>query len=182
MADQPIRKIDPALIFEQADCFYQTLAVLCNVRPDDEQLGVILGEPAMVIGALTIELFFKCMACIETGQVPRGHHLRELYDALSDQTRARIQRTWDNDICVYRKAEWDANEAAIGEKVIRDLPGALTAASKSFEKIRYSYEGDTEGLQYFLQDLPQLLGRVILEMRPEFQSVRRKPLPLPPAP
>ena len=118
----------------------------------------------------------KCLISIETGQVPRGHDLRELFDRLSDATRARIQETWDDDICVHRKAEWDRCEAAIGDKIARDLPGALAAASKSFEKIRYSYEGDTGGLQYFLQDLPQLLGRVILELRPEYRAVRRMAL------
>ena len=35
----------------------------------------------MVIGALTIELFFKCLACIETGAVPWGHNLKELCSA-----------------------------------------------------------------------------------------------------
>jgi hypothetical protein len=45
-------KIDPAKIFEQADCFYQALAILCNVDPDNEQLTVKLGEPVIVLGAL----------------------------------------------------------------------------------------------------------------------------------
>src|ERR1700675_3122033 len=49
--------VDPSRIFEQADCFYKALAVLCNVEPEDTQLAVTLGEPVMVIGALTIELF-----------------------------------------------------------------------------------------------------------------------------
>jgi hypothetical protein len=45
-------KIDPSRIFLQADCFYQALAILCNVEPDNTQLAVILNEPMMVIGAL----------------------------------------------------------------------------------------------------------------------------------
>jgi hypothetical protein len=88
-------QIDASKIFEQGDCFYQTLAILCNVDPDDVQLGVTIGESAMVIGALTIELFFKCLVRIETGAVPWGHNLKQLYDALSPATRARIQQTWD---------------------------------------------------------------------------------------
>jgi hypothetical protein len=171
-------QIDASKIFEQGDCFYQTLAILCNVDPDDVQLGVTIGEPAMVIGALTIELFFKCLACIETGAVPWGHNLKELYDSLSLATRARIQQTWDNDILVHRKSEWDRYEEALGQKIARDLPSALAAASKAFERIRYSYEGNTTDLQYFLQDLPQLLGRVILELKPEWAGLRRAYRPL----
>jgi hypothetical protein len=174
-------RVDPAKIWQQADCFYQALAMLCNAHPDNTQLGVMLGEPVMVMGALTIELFFKCLVCIETGAVPHTHNLKDLFDKLSEQTRKRIQRTWDDDICVHRAKGWDQIETALGQKVVRDLPGALSVASNSFELIRYSYKGNTAELQYFLQDLPQLLGRVILEMKPEWKDVRRTGRPAEPA-
>lgn len=173
-----IRNINPALIFEQGDCFYQALAILCNVHPDNIEIGVILGEPVMVLGALTIELFLKCLVCIETGVAPRGHNLKELFDGLSEATKKRIQHSWDTGIAVRRSAEWDQMERAVGVKIARDLPTALAVGSKSFELIRYSYEGNTKNLQYYLQDLPALLGRVILEMKPEFKDVRRKGQPL----
>lgn len=174
-------QIDASKIFEQANCFYQTLAILCNVDPKDTQLGVTIGEPVMVIGALTVELFFKCLACIETGKVPHNHNLKELYDGLSPATRARIQKTWNDDILVHRKREWDQIEDALGQNIARDLPSALAVASKAFERIRYSYEGNTADVQYFLQDLPQLLGRVILELKPEWNGVRRTFRPLAPS-
>jgi hypothetical protein len=174
-------QIDAKKIFEQGNCFYQTLAILCNVNPEDVQLGVTIGEPVMVIGALTIELFFKCLTCIETGAVPRGHNLKALYDGLSHATRARIQQTWDGDILVHRKSEWDQLEEAIGQKIARDLPSALAAASKAFARLRYSYEGNTADVQYFLQDLPQLLGRVVLELKPEWNGLQRPYRPLAPS-
>jgi hypothetical protein len=172
------QSIDALHIFKQADCFYQALAVLCNAQPTNIQLGVMLGEPVMVIGAFTIELFLKCLVCIETGEVPRIHHLRHLFDKLSLSTRERIQRTWDNDIAVHRDTEWDQIEVAAGRKAARDLPGALAAASKSFERLRYSYEGNTADVQYFLQDLPQLLGRVVFELKPEWKGEMRSCRPL----
>ncbi len=169
MSQPSVRSVDPLLIFKQANCFYQTLAILCNVEPRDTQLAVTLGDPVMVIGALTIELFLKCLVCIETGKVPHSHHLRELFDQLHEHTRARIQHTWDNDILIYRRAEWDRIEDGMDHKITRDLPGALAAASKSFERIRYSYEGNTVDVQYFLQDLPQLLRRVVVEVKPQWK-------------
>jgi hypothetical protein len=177
MAKQPI---NPAKIFEQADCFYQAFAILCNVHPENIQLAVTLGEPVMVLGALTIELFLKCLICIETGGAPRTHDLRELFDLLSDSTRTRIQHSWDNGIAAHRAAEWDDIENRTGVKIARDLPTALSVGGDSFRRIRYSYEGNNQDLQYYLQDLPTLLGRVILEIRPEFETARRKPTPLPP--
>jgi hypothetical protein len=169
------QSVDPLLIFKQANCFYQALTILCNVEPENVQLAVTIGDPVMVTGALTIELFLKCLVCIETGEVPKSHHLRELFDKLNDTTRTRIQRTWDNDILMHRRAEWDQIEAGMGQKIARDLPGALTAASKSFERIRYSYEGNTADLQYFLQDLPQLLRRVVVELKPEWKGQDKVP-------
>jgi HEPN domain-containing protein len=167
------QSVDPLLIFKQANCFYQALAILCNVEPENVQLAVTIGEPVMVTGALTIELFLKCLVCIETGEVPKSHNLRGLFDKLSDTTRVRIQCSWDNDILMHRGAEWDHIEARTGQKIARELPAALTAASKAFERIRYSYEGNTTEVQYFLQDLPQLLRRVIVEQRPEWKGQER---------
>ncbi len=62
-----------------------------------------------------------------------------------------------------------------------DLPTALTMGSKAFEKIRYSYEGISDDVQYYLQDLPQLLGYLILQMKPEWKALRRIPIQLEPA-
>ncbi len=166
-------KIDPSKIFVQADCFYQTLAILSNVAPDNTQLAVTLGEPAMVITALTIELFIKCLVAIETGDVPRGHHLKQLFDKLGTSTQNRIQYTWDNSIAAHRAEEWNKLEKSLRITIARDLPSALEVGSKAFERIRYSYEGNNEDLQFYLQDLPQLLGRVILEIKPEWKALRR---------
>lgn len=179
MANQARTGIDPAKVFEQADCFYQALYFLCNVHPDNDQVAVTLGEPVMVLGALTIELFLKCLACIETGIVPRGHNLKELFDKLSEPTRQRIQQRWDDGITRHRAPQWDDLEKRTGVALPRDLPTALAFGSDAFERLRYSYEGNTEDLLYCLQDLPALLGRIILEMRPEYDAARRKPLPIP---
>jgi len=84
----------------------------------------------MVIGALTIELFLKCFICLETGNVPRGHNLKELFDQPAPTTQTRILQTWDNDIVIHRAAEWDRIEASLCQKIFRDLPTALSAAGK----------------------------------------------------
>jgi hypothetical protein len=165
--------IDPSKIFVQADCFYKTLAILCNVEPNNTQLAVTIGEPVIVITALTIELFFKCLVCIETGNVPRGHRLRDLFEKLSLQTKSHIQAEWDDSIATHRAKEWDNLEKLMGVTIARDLPSALATGNESFERIRYSYEGKTESVQFYLQDLPQLLGRTILSMKPEWKSLGR---------
>jgi hypothetical protein len=173
-------KIDPADIWVHADCFYQTLALLCNVDPYNAQLAITVAQPTMVVGALTIELFLKCLICIETGSVQRGHDLKELFDLLRPQTQSRVQREWDTLILPFRAPEWDTTEKQLGVTIARDLPSALSAGSEAFEKIRYSYENENENLQYYLQDLPRILGRVILELKPEWKTLRRIAEPLEP--
>jgi hypothetical protein len=69
-----------------------------------------LAEPLAVLSALTTELFLKCLICIETGDTPRGHDLKELFDQLSVATRTRIQDLWDSGIAVVRSTKWDEVE------------------------------------------------------------------------
>ena len=75
-----------------------------------------------------------------------------------------------------RDPMWRKVEATFGngETFKRDLPNALKAGSRAFEKIRYSYEPESKGSQFYISDLPRLLGYVILEKKPEWANVRRK--------
>lgn len=133
----------------------------------------------MVLGALTIELFFKCLICMQKGDVPHTHHLRELFDMLAPETQSRILREWEP-VAQQRAKHWDATEKVIGMKIARDLPSALVMASKAFEQIRYSYEGIRDDVHYYLDDLPRLLGRVILQIKPEWTNLRRVAETIPP--
>jgi hypothetical protein len=175
----PAQRIDPLEIWLHADGFYQTLYILCNVHPNNQQVGAWLAQPTMVIGAFTIELFFKCLICLETEDVPRIHDLKELFDMLNPKTQARIEAGWAS-IANHRSEEWDTVEKVLSRTIARDLRGALTAGSKAFEKIRYSYEGVEDDVQYYLQDLPRLLGRVILERKPDWENLQRPLRPLQP--
>jgi hypothetical protein len=171
-------------VFEHAECFYQASVALRNqlpvrLRPDHSEnihAAITLTEPLIVLDALTSELFLKCLICIETGDTPRGHNLERLFNQLSKATRTRIQSYWDSEISTRRREKWD-NFERVGLKVSRDLPTALANGNNAFERYRYSYEGNTQDLHYYLEDLPPLLERLILEMKPEFEAFRRGPLP-----
>lgn len=171
----------PEKIFEHASCFYQALNVLRATAPDpreDLHGAVTLAEPVVVLGALTTELFLKCLSFIETGKASHGHGLKELFDELSTETRARIEYAWESEIVLLRSKEWERIEA-FGLSMPRDLRSALAKGSEAFKRIRYSYEGNTEGVHFHVGDLPGLLERLILEIRPQFAEYCRKPLPLP---
>jgi hypothetical protein len=171
-------QIDPAKIFEQAGCFYQAWNVLRAIPRENDHAFVTLIEPLVVLGAFTTELFLKCLVCIETGNAPRDHNLRRLFDHLSMEARTRIQNLW-NSATIRRSKKWDELEK-FGLSMPRDLPSALDKGSSAFERIRYSYEGKTEGVHFYLEDLPAILERLILEIKPELEAYRRRrPLPFP---
>jgi hypothetical protein len=172
-------------IFEHAESFYQAAAALRSHLPvrlrsdhfENIHAALTLTEPLVVLDALTCELYLKCLICIETGDAPRGHDLRKLYDQVSGATRTRIESSWDSEVATRRRKKWDDLER-FGLKVYRELPLALANGTNSFERYRYSYEGNTQGVHFYLDDLPSLLQRFILEMKPEFEAYRRAPLPI----
>jgi hypothetical protein len=136
----------------------------------------------MVISALTTELFLKCLACIETKQTPKGHHLYELFNLLTSETRTKIIDLWDTHIVPARKSMWDAidqHQKPTGKKVGRSLPAALLASSRAFETIRYNYEPDCAQSEFNIGDLPRILRHIILEMKPEWATLGRDVKPVP---
>jgi hypothetical protein len=133
----------------------------------------------MVTGAFTIELFFKCLICIETGSLPRReHNLRELFDQISPAIQTKIENEWEK-IAEHHTEVWDDFERRLGITMARDVRSALAAGGDAFQRIRYSYEGGNESLQFYLQDLPRALGRIILEVKPEWIGHERDYSPLP---
>ena len=125
MAKSPV---SAAAIFDQAGYFYQALNVLQVVAPHPRENlhgAVTLVAPIVVLGAFTTELFLKCLICMEIGQASHGHDLKELFDELSAETRARLEEMWNAEIVPLRSKEWDRMEE-FGLKMPRDLPADLS--------------------------------------------------------
>jgi hypothetical protein len=160
--------IDPFKIFIQAHNFFQAQELIYET-----QNGLMtfpgFAIPAATLGAFSCELFLKALVCIETRKVPQGHNLRKLFDMLSKSTRNRLGELWD-EYAVSRAPQWNVMERDRGRKVARDLPSALFAGSRAFEFLRYRYEEGQE-FQFFLDDLPHMLGMVALELKPEWRQI-----------
>lgn len=187
MAKPPLTGIDPLKIFMHADGFYKANRILGNIDfSKDTQTAIDIAAPVVVLQAFNCELFLKCLICIETNTVPRGHDLSNLFDQIQPKTKARIIDKWNNEIVPMRKERWEQIEASRGgsDKFPRNLPAAIQAGQKAFEIIRYGYEGNAKGLIWCLGDLPPYLGQIILEMKPEWANARRPfhEIPKPSAP
>jgi HEPN domain-containing protein len=140
------RKVDPEAIFLQAIEFHIAFRALQEWKPGHPKPGHpsregAMDKPAAVINAFSSELLLKTLICIETGHIPRGHHMLSLFNTLSPKTRKRITERWDAYAIEYAD-RWPEIEARIGCPVARDLPTALRLGSKTFELVRYYYEGE----------------------------------------
>jgi hypothetical protein len=97
-------QFEPAKIFEHASAFHWSFERLSNSvvpqsgsPPSEQEVGII-AHPAMVLSAFASELYLKCLLCVETGNVPNGHNLRDLFLKLKDETKLSLDGLWDTDI------------------------------------------------------------------------------------
>jgi hypothetical protein len=171
-----LRGVDPLDIFLHGKGFLLAGQVLSRdeLNKNNPHLMAELGQPVMVLSALTSEIFMKCLICMETGLVPSGHDLDDLFKKLSPSTRSEIEHRWDTEVVPLRNEIWITIETSMGKPIQRDLLSALRSGKNGFEKIRYSYEGETQHTQFYIGDLPTVLIRVILQRKPEWQWAVRQ--------
>jgi hypothetical protein len=179
----PLKDIDPLQIYMHAFAFHVSENALGSITlTPNVQLAAQVVEPTMVLSAFTTELFLKCLVCLETSLTPQGHHLFELFEQITSATQAKIIHLWDTQIVPHRDPEWKFIESKKyhgDAKFSRDLPGALSDSSRAFEQIRYSYEPNSRQSDFNIIDLPRVLRRVILEMKPEWANLGKDVKPVP---
>jgi HEPN domain-containing protein len=168
MAQRKEKKIEPDAIFLEAVKFHTASRTLQEWKPWHPSGVRAMDMPFAILNAFSSELFLKALICIETGHIPRGHHLLSLFNALSAKTRKRITEMWDA-YAITHADRWPEIEAIIGSPVARDLPTALRLGSKTFELARYYYEGREE-FQFYIGALPYMLGRVAFELKPDWSK------------
>jgi HEPN domain-containing protein len=84
------KKIEPEVIFLQGVNFHMASRALEQWKPSHPSGARLMHMPASVVNAFSSELLLKTLVCIETGRIPKGHHLLRLFNALSAKTRKRI--------------------------------------------------------------------------------------------
>lgn len=155
---------DAHKVYEQALRFYATLDQLH--RTSDVQRITVIGVPMSVLAAFASELFFKCLACLETGSLSREHLLDNLFDELSPNTQSIIEKHWDA-IALQNLDVLDRLDVSLGEKLPRDLRANLTSGRDGFRLLRYVYEGGSD-FRFTLGLLPVALHNSIIELKPEW--------------
>jgi hypothetical protein len=129
----------------------------------------IIAHPSMVLSAFASELYLKCLLCIETGSVPKGHNLRDLFLRLDASTRKHIDDLWDEELRrPHKQRELNFIRGLPGgDQLQTNLSYVLEISAKGFEELRYIYETDCP--RFLLGEFPNILHKVILERHPEWR-------------
>jgi hypothetical protein len=163
---------DPHEIFLHAFHFHESDHRLRNsISTKDPNQVALIAHPSMVLSVFASELYLKCLLCIETDKVPRGHDLKGLFLRLNLSTRKRLEDLWDESL---RRPERQRELNCIrglpeGDRLQSDLLYILGIGANAFEELRYLYE--TKRSYFLLHNFPDMLQKVILEKRPSWGIV-----------
>jgi hypothetical protein len=106
---------------------------------------------------------------VSEGTHPRGgHDLIKLFDKLSPPAQKAIGAEWDK-LMAANEADTQRLEAQAGEKLPRDLRGALNVSKNSFEELRYLYEGNDN--RSYIALLPVALRDALFALHPDWQHL-----------
>lgn len=160
----PVASDDFALICRYADNFFKTANLLQQISDRDWRLKSIVIAPVGTYNAFSLELFFKCLAAIHTGVVPRSHNLKVLFDKIAPATQIRIRAVHAGYVEGY---DVGVELARItGGPHPQDFDAVLDASKHAFERFRYLYEKQEAS---FVAGPILMSTRIVLhEMHPEW--------------
>ena len=184
----PSMPVDPITIFRTAEFFYHGNLALGQKIPKAH----VYVLPYTVLGALALELYFKCLIAIETGaNPPRGHNLKALFDRISEDGQSKIQERFDNPNPA--EADWRERCKNPPPNMPEDIDltfkfeGVLRRSARAFERFRYVYE-DTGLPGEFAWEANYIIYctrlHIIQDHRPEWgrQNTAQSPGALPTSP
>src|SRR5262245_45894505 len=96
MKQRPKRKpqpINPIAIFNEASRFSYADRFIRQKDLSPSEVAM-MARPSMVLSALAIELFLKCILHMERGTAPDTHRLNVLYRQISNKRKRRIEELW----------------------------------------------------------------------------------------
>ena len=153
-------------ILKLADAFLDTsrlaLRRAASVKEEEFQLALVYG----VNGAFAVELYLKCLLTVEGSHVPSTHNLKNLFQQLSRESRARITRR-HNDL-----AKENAGLAAFRRKGINtELNSLLDDGQDVFKNFRYLFESIPNRMKpigFALELFGEIVRNRILDLRPDW--------------
>ena len=161
-------EIPPALrdkqffVFTTAETFRDASEVISAAMHNGK---THLGWAYAVMGALSLEIYLKCLLLIECGQHPASHNIKKLFMQLPSRTRGPLRKR-HNELAINDPVFINVRERL---NVATDLDSLLERGQNSFEIMRYPYdfalEDDTAFGFHILREVIRLR---ILDLRPQW--------------
>jgi hypothetical protein len=126
--------------------------------------------PQIVLQALALELYLKCILFLDGGN-PWGHEVLDLYRQLSPVRQKRFEELY-NEGC--QNGEAFAEMQREEPEQVFDLVFALTEMNNAFKKWRYAYEAPGPR-NCFLGSPWHAARRLILEAKPTWGDYAKRP-------
>ena len=162
--------IDPLRIYIQAERFLFADEKLRSQEVlTSPEIGAYVMLPCLVMQAFCIELYIKCLICIEGHPVPRGHHLKNLFDRLNGKTQKELAALWSShnesrqSFRMQLPPPWR-------DRVSDDVREALSHGARAFEELRYGYEGEPS-CSFYIDTVPRMLRTMIWQRKPEWRGL-----------
>src|SRR4051794_18875550 len=96
-------------------------------------------NPIYILEAFALELYFKSLIALETGNQTMGHALDELFEQLNGATQTGIQKQFEYELgglgYLVIKDEFARRE--LNHLFVEDIKSALKQSSEAFQVFRY---------------------------------------------
>jgi hypothetical protein len=165
-------QVDASKIYMNAERYRIADNVLRAAGQNDPSLMNVIAGPQMMISVFAIELYLKCLLCLETGTLAQTHNLKALFRDLSVATRTRIEQLW-NDHTPSLEPYFAVLEQTLGKPIPRDFITRLDMSSRALTELRDIHEDESGA--FLVGDLPPMLRAVILEKRPLWAGFHHAP-------
>jgi hypothetical protein len=165
-------RLEPVKIYMNAERYRIAYLVMRAEGDKDPTLQATIASPHMVISVFAIELYLKCLLCLEGQKVPPTHNLKALFRDLKPATKARIEQLWSA-YAPRLEPLWQSVEQVTGNAVPRDFLSLLDKSSQAFTELRYLHEDESGS--FYVGDLVPMLRTVILERQPLWVTLRHTP-------
>jgi HEPN domain-containing protein len=156
----------------RAGCEFSASAEILNYPNGLDD--ITYNNPRDISLLFSIELFLKCLLSVEGKEIPKGrdgHHLRKLFDKISDENKQVIREKYSSLIPAPTNYQLDKYKGTSYYKLKdeTDIKEVLTMISSVYMHLRYVYEGH----EFAVINAPIILVAVrsrIDSIKPDFQN------------
>lgn len=156
-------------ILKSADAFEEASVLALKHATQDQNQTFYLALVYVVNASFAVELYLKCLLAVESGQIPETHNLKDLFNQVSRESRAKIKKR-HNKLAPDHSVLSGFRER-LGIKI--DLDSLLEDGQDVFKHFRYLFEGvrsRTKPIGFGLELFGRIVRNRILDLRPEWLS------------